>query len=44
MKEHSLNLWEKTWLQPKSIPISFFALSVIYVALISAVGAWDGVA
>lgn len=43
MKEHSLNLWEKTWLQPKSIPISFFALSVIYVALISAVGAWDGV-
>lgn len=44
MKELFLNLWEKTWLKPKSIPISFFTLSAIYVTLISAIGEWNGVA
>lgn len=43
MKEFLLNLWEKTWLKPKSILISLFALSAFYVALISTIGEWDGV-
>lgn len=43
MREFFLNLVEKTWLKPKSIPVAFLLLSVTYVALITAVSEWDGV-
>lgn len=43
MKEFLLDYLKKAWLKPKSILPSFALLSIIYVALVSAVGAWDGI-
>lgn len=43
MKDLFLNSLQKNWKKPRSIPVALLLLVMAYVALVSAVGGWDGV-